>query len=199
LAAIGHGQALGGRERRVSIMLLTSVAALMTFYSFVEFGRYSYDGLGPRYVLPAVVMLAPGTAAVLAPLLRGFVLATRRGGELFARLRAGVLALGTAAAFVAGVYLIAPLVYPVARDENVISTAPLRAAAKLGLKNAIVVLEPERSTGGWWNVAQNAPFERNPDVLFLSRRTPADEACIRRTFPRRKLYRGERTETLTPF
>jgi hypothetical protein len=116
-----------------------------------------------------------------------------------ARVRSVLLAAAAVLPVLAGVFLVAPLVYPVARDENVVSTAPLRAAAKLGLKRAIVVLEAERVIGGWWNVAQNAPFDPNPDVLFLSRRTRADEQCMRRAFPGRKLYRAERTETLTPF
>ena len=34
-------------------------------------------------------------------------------------------------------------------------------------------------------MAQNAPMDPNPPVLFLIRRSPADEACARAHFPGR--------------
>ena len=200
--ALGLGgllQAIAGRERRVVFVLAVSVAALVGFYSFVEFGRYSYDGLGPRYVLPTVVMLAPGGAALLAPPIVRLTSAFARGTPLLGRPRTALSAALALAALVVGVYRIAPLVYPVARAENVNATAPLRAAAKLGLKNAIVILEPGKLPADWWNLAQNPPLDPDPDVLFLTRRSDADEACAREHFPGRTWYRAGKTETLTRF
>ena len=199
LALTHHVRALAGPERRVALMLVGGTAALMGFYSFVEFGRYSYDGLGPRYELPTVVMLAPGTAALLAPVLRGFARALRWGADLRARLRAAVPATLAVGALTAGVAGLAPLVYPLARDEDVASTAPLRAAAKAGLSNAIVLLSQNDLVTHRTNVAQNAPFDPNPNVLFLGRQSQADEACARKHFPGRKWYRAQRTETLIPY
>jgi hypothetical protein len=199
LAAAGQIQALGGSERRVAFMLTVSALALMGFYSFVEFGRYSYDGLGPRYVLPVVVMLAPGTAALLAPLFLRLLAFGTRGGRTVARLRAAIPGVLAAAAFCSGVVLIAPRMYPVARVENVTVTAPLRTAARRELKQAIVMLESARLHTHSTNLAQNAPFEPNPDVLFLNRSTSADEACARRYFPGRKWYRADPLGRLTAY
>jgi hypothetical protein len=199
LGLAAHVQAIGGREPRVSLMLMTSAVALLAFYTFVPFGRWSYDGLGPRYELPVVVMAAPGTAALLAPLLARAI-AALRGFELPSlRLRWVFPAALAAVAVVGGTLVLAPFVHPLARDENVRATAPLRAAAKLGLKNAIVILEPGKLPADWWNLAQNAPFAVNPDVLFLARRSDADEACARKEFPGRRWYRAGFTETLTPY
>jgi hypothetical protein len=199
LGSAGLVQALGGRERRVVFMLVTSACALMGFYAFVEFGRYSYDGLGPRYVLPIVVMLAPGTAALLSPPIRRLAVALKSSVRLPVRLLSALPAVFATAAIAIGVYRIVPLVVPLASVENVHATAPLRAAKKLGLKNAIVILEPGKLPADWWNLAQNAPLDPAPDVLFLARRTEADEACARRHFPGRTWYRAQQTEALTRY
>ncbi|HEX6766532.1 MAG TPA: hypothetical protein VF103_13660, partial [Polyangiaceae bacterium] len=199
LGLAGHVQALGGRERRVVFMLITSIVVLMGFYSFVEFGRFSYDGLGPRYVLPTVVVIAPGTAALLASPMRGFALGLRRGIRFRARLRSTSLALALVLCLGAGIYRLAPFIYPGARSESMGATAPLRGAAELGLKNAIVILEPGKVPADVTNLAQNAPFDEHPNVLFLTHRSAADEACARREFPGRTWYRAGRTESLVSY
>jgi hypothetical protein len=199
LGFAGYVRMLGGREARVPFMLVTSAFALMGFYSFVEYGRIWYDGLGPRYVLPVVVMAAPGTAALLAPLLHHAMAASRTIALPRLPLRWAFPAALAAASIAGGIYDIAPLVYPVARDENRAATAPLRGAAALGLKNAIVMLEPGKLPADWWNLAQNAPFDPHPDVLFLTRKSDADEACARQHFPGRTWYRAGFTEALTPY
>jgi hypothetical protein len=199
LALAGHLQALGGRERRVVLMLGVSAVALMTFYSFVEFGRFSYDGLGPRYVLPLVVMLAPATAALLAPPLQSLLAVVGGRARLRSSLRPALPGALALAAMVYGVVELAPHVYPLAKLENAAVTAPLRAAAELGLKHAIVMLESERLLTHNTNLAQNRPFEPNPDVLFLNRNRVADEVCARRSFPGRKWYRADRAGRLTPY
>lgn len=178
-------------------MLLVSGLVFESFYFFVEFGRGGDDGLGPRYFLPLVVLMATGGAALLAPLVEA---ATRRSIALPMRALVSLApAVLVAAAFVFGAIRIAPWLYPVAAAEYRYSTAPLRGAAKLGLKNAIVIIERGRSTADEWNLAQNAPMNPNPDVLFLSRHSHADEICARRNFPGRKWYRAGFDETLTPY
>jgi len=195
IGVIGLLLGLAGRERRVSVMLLVSGFTLHTFYFFVKFGRLGDNGLGPRYLLPLVVPMAVGGAAALAPLL-----ASVRGPSPTSR-RFGVAAPALVVLLAAGVgtLVIAPLVYPVAREEYARATGPLRAAARLGLKHAIVVLEDGRVNGVPANLAQNEPMAEDPATLFLIRRNDADEACARAQFPGRDWYRAAKDETLTPY
>jgi hypothetical protein len=178
-------------------MLVTSALAFLSFYFFVEFGRGHDDGLGPRYILPFVVLMSSGGGALLAPLFA-------RAAELklafpAARLWAMVPAAFAVIAIAYGVIAIAPLMYPIAAREYRYSTAPLRGAAALGLKNAIVIIEHGRSTADEWNLAQNQPMNPDPDVLFLSRHSHADDICAHNHFPGRKWYRAGFDETLLPY
>jgi hypothetical protein len=197
LGIAGLVQALGGRERRVPFMLSLSALALLGFYFFVEFGRHSDDGLGPRYILPVVVLMATGGAGILAPLVEK--LCTTRGLRLPALARSAGPALLATAALVAGVIGVAPLVYPVGAAEYAYMTAPLRGARRLRLKNAIVMIEPGKTLASEWNIAQNDPMDPDPDVLFLIRKSAADEACARQHFPGRTWYRAGMDETLAPY
>ena len=140
-------------------MLAMSTLALLSFYFMVEFGRGNDDGMGPRYTLPVVVPMAMGGAAILAPLLAR---AWARVSGLRARTRALGPALLAAAAVVYGVARIAPLMYPIAHDQYVNWTAPLRGARKMGLKNAIVIIEPGRVPAPRDQLAQNRPTDPNP-------------------------------------
>jgi hypothetical protein len=196
LGVAGLIQALGGRERRVAFMLTMSPLALVGFYFFVEFGRYGDDGLGPRYILPVVVSMAAGGAGLLAPLierLRQVSLGLRTQARFFAP---AVLA---TAAMLYGVIRIAPLVYPLPMWDYKYATAPLRAARRLKLRNAIVIIERGKVPADEWNLAQNEPMNPNPDVLFLTRHDAKDEACAREHFPGRTWYRGGMDETLAPY
>ena len=196
LGIAGLLHALGGRERCAVFMLITGALGLMSFYFFVEFGRGGDDGLGPRYLLPLVVPMAVGSAAILAPLFE----ALRRAGTRWpTRLRTAGPAILAGAAAVYGVARVAPGMYPVAHAEYMYATAPLRGAARAGLKQAIVIIERGHVPADEWNLAQNPPMNPNPDVLFLSRRNEADDVCARRSFPGRTWYRAGMNETLTPW
>jgi hypothetical protein len=196
LGIAGLLRALGGRERRVAFMLATSALLLLGFYFFVEFTRGSYEGLGPRYVTPLVVPMATGGACLLAPLFE-------RARALGSGFRSGIGRAGPALlallALAYGVIRLGPHEYPVAYAENRYATAPGRAARQAGLKNAIVLIEPGHVPADEWNLAQNPPMNPNPDVLFLIRRSPADEVCARQHFPGRKWYRAGMTDRLTPW
>jgi hypothetical protein len=194
LGIAGLIRAFGGPERRVPFMLLVSGLVFWSFYFMIEFGRGVDDGLGPRYFLPLVVVMAPGGAALLAPLIERVP---------FGRLASPSVWVGSVAsaafvvaALVYGVARIAPLLYPVAAREYRYATAPFRGAQKLGLKQAIVMIVPGRSTEHETNLAQNPPTNPNPDVLFLIRRTKADELCARKNFPGRAWYRAGFDENL---
>ena len=193
LGVAGLLQALHGKERRTAFMLLVGGFAQHTFYFFVAFGRAGDNGLGPRYLLPLVVPMAAGGAALLAPLLAA---AWERRQTSLREAGPALVALVSA---VAGVALVVPLVYPVAREEYANLTAPVRGAARLGLKHAVVAIEPERVSAHPTNLAQNAPMDPNPDVLFLIRRSAADEACARAHFPGRDWYHAGKNETLEPY
>jgi len=197
LGIAGLIRALGGRERRVSFMLIVGGCALLGFYYFVEFGRGSDDGLGPRYTLPLVVPMATGGAALLAPLfarvsLRKIVAPSTWFWSWF-----GTLSVAAAMAY--GVIRIAPLLYPVAEREYHYTTAPFRGAREQGLKNAIVIIVEGQTTETESNMAQNSPMDPNPDVLWLSRHNKQEEACAREHFPGRKWYRAGKDEVLRPY
>ncbi len=196
LGIAGLLRALGGRERRVAFMLLVGPLIVLSFYFFVEFDRFSDDGLGPRYFLVHVVPMSVGGAAVVAPLFDRIWIGLERPLTWLRRLAPAALA---AAAFVYGVAEIAPLVYPVAAHEYKYTTAPFLGAQKLGLKNAIVMIIPGHATEHITNLAQNDPFEKNPDVLFLIRRSKADEVCAKEHFPGRTWYRAGLDDKLTPY
>jgi hypothetical protein len=196
LGVAGLLRALGGRQRGAVFMLVIGALMLWGFYFLVEFGRGGDDGLGPRYLLPLVVPMAIGTAAILAPL---FASVRLRGSGWTTRLGSIGPAFLAALAVAYGVARIAPALYPVAFAEYRNGTAPLRGAKRLGLKNAIVMLEPGHIPVHETNLAQNPPMNPSPDVLFLIRRNPADDACARENFPGRTWYRAGMTETLTPY
>ena len=198
LGIAGLVRALGGRERRVTFMLLVSAVALTVFYLFVEFGRHGDDGLGPRYLLPLVVVMAAGGAGILAPGVDS-LLRWDAGVPIASRIRLTAPGILTVLAVVYGVCRLAPLIYPVAYVEYRYATTPLRVARKMGLKNAIVVIEPGRVTAHETNLAQNDPMNPDPDVLYLIRRREADDVCARKHFPGRTWYRAGKAETLTPY
>ncbi|HTQ05951.1 MAG TPA: hypothetical protein VMI54_18950 [Polyangiaceae bacterium] len=197
LAAVGLVRALGGRARGVSFMLAVSALCLVGFYSFVEFGRYSDDGLGPRYVMPIVVGIGAGTGACVAPIAVRLVDAFKRAGLAgLRRLREwgpGVVVLASA---VFGVIEIAPRTYPVAYAEYHQGTVPYRTARDKHLKNALVLIFPEDAVQGYWNLNQNAPLDTERDILFLARQRPSDEDCARRNYPGRTWYRVHANGTL---
>ncbi len=196
LGIAGLCWALRGSERRVVFMLVISGLALVAFYVCVEFTRGGYDGLGPRYVLPLVVPMAIGGAVILAPLFERVRAAFGSG------LRSGIRSAGPALlallAVAYGVAFVAPHTYPVAYAENRYATALIRAAKKARLKNAIVMVEPGRGPAHETNLAQNPPMDPNPDVLFLIRRSAADELCARSNFPGRTWYHSG-IDTITPY
>lgn len=201
--ALGLGgvvQALKGRERRLSIMLLVSTAALLTFYSLVGFGRGGDEGHGPRYVLPSVVLWASGSAALLAPVLARFFSTLKwRYIPLRRRLSATAPALTAMIAIGWGVYRLAYRIYPVAKAETMAATGPLRAARDQNLRNAMVVIVPGSIPAHQQNLAQNPPMNDNPDVLFLIRDKAADEVCARKAFPGRTWYRAGMDTRLVPY
>jgi hypothetical protein len=186
-------RALGGPERRVAFMLATSGLALLGFYFLVEFGRWADEGLGPRYYLPLVVAMAAGGAGIVAPVIERMNTRRVRIGSRIRLVGPGIL---IAIAVAYGVIRIAPLTYPLAHADYKYSTAPFRAAKRMRLKNAVVMIEPGRGPAHETNLAQNAPMEKNPDVLFLIRRSESDEACVRQNFPGRTWYRGQVDDTL---
>jgi hypothetical protein len=196
LGIAGLIHALGGRERRIPFMLAMSTLVLLAFYVMVEFSRGHDDGMGPRYVLPAVIPMAVGGAAILAPLVTR-ALAWASG--LRARIRGIAPAALAGIAVIYGVARIAPLMYPVAHAQFTGWAAPLLGARKAGLKNAIVIIEPGHVPHHETNMAQNPPMDPNPPVLFLIRRSPADEVCAREHFPGRTWYRAGMDTKLVPY
>ncbi len=196
LGIAGLVPALRGSERRIPFMLAMSTLPLLGFYSLVEFSRGHDDGMGPRYTLPVVLPMAIGGAVILAPL---FTRAWDRVSGWRTRFRTIGPAALAAIAIVSGAARIGPLMYPVAHAQFTGWAAPLLGARQMGLKNAIVIIEPGRVPHHETNLAQNPPTNPNPPVLFLIRRGPEDEVCAREHFPGRTWYRAGMGRALTPY
>jgi hypothetical protein len=200
LGAAGLIRALRGRERRVAFMLGVSGLVFVTFYLFPEFNRVSDDGLGPRYLLPMVVPMAVGGAGLLSPLFAALYGALRERPFLTRpTVLAAVPVVLVTVAMVYGTRRIAPHVYSLAKMDYHVSTAHIRAARDKKLKRAIVILEQSRVPAHVTNLAQNLPFARKPDVLFLIKRSSADEACAKKHYPGRKWYRAGPNGALEPY
>src|SRR6478736_1107772 len=197
LGIAGLVRALGGRERRVAFMLAVGALALFGFYYFVEFGRGADDGLGPRYTLPVVVPMATGGAALLAPLFARLSLPRMSAPANWFRSLLAPAALSAAIAY--GVICVAPLLYPVAYHDYYAQTETFRAVRKKGLKNAIVIIIEGQTNLTESNMVQNPPLDANPDVLYLSRHSKAEEACAREHYPGRTWYRAGKGQVLTPY
>jgi hypothetical protein len=196
LGAAGLLHSLRGRERRVAFMLVVSVLPLMMFYSLVDFSRGHDDGMGPRYTLPVVIPMAVGGAVILAPLVT-------RAWQRVVGWRTRINTLGPAVlvalAVAYGVARDGALMYPEAHRQFVTWAAPLLGARKMGLKNAIVIIEPGHVPHHETNMAQNSPTDPNPPVLFLIHRSPSDDVCAREHFPGRTWYRAGMDTRLTPY
>jgi hypothetical protein len=200
LGAAGLVRALRGRERRVAFMLVASGLAFVTFYLFPEFNRVSDDGLGPRYHLPMVVPMAVGGAGLLAPVFASLYGTLRERPFLRSpAVMAAVPVILVTVAMTYGTYRIAPHVYPLAKLDYDIAAVHIRTAREKKLKRAIVILEQNRVPAGVWNLTQNLPFDHKPDVLFLSKRSSADEACAKKHFPGRKWYRAGPNGAIDPY
>jgi hypothetical protein len=193
LGLLGVCRAVVGPARNAVFTLGASSLAMLLFYIHVEFSRVSDWGLGPRYLLPLVVPMAAGTGAALAPVLStlGRALVGGRNPRF-----PGALVLVSA---LGGVCWIAPHVYRPLHAEFQFTTGPLRAAREQKLDNAVVFLFPKQLPADWWNLAQNDPTDPNPKVLFLTRHSAADEACVRQNYPGRTWYRAWRSDKLTPY
>ena len=176
-------------------MLAMGTLPMLAFYLMVEFGRGNDDGMGPRYTLPAVMPMAVGGAAILAPLFTRPWASSATGAHGSAHRTAALAAI----AIVYGTARIAPLMYPVARAQFTGWAAPLLGAREMRLKNAIVIIEPGRVPHHETNLAQNPPTNPNPPVLFLIRRGPQDDLCARASFPGRTWYRAGIDKKLTPY
>jgi hypothetical protein len=172
--------------RGIAFMLAIGGIGLAAFYNMVEFGRYFDSGYGPRYHLPLVVAMAVGGAIVLA---RVWVRASSGDATTRALRDAGPWVLAVAA-LVAGVLRAAPLVYPLAHREIRERTAPLRVIDEAKLKNAIVTVQDGEI--GWvaWDLAQNLPTEKNPDVLILVNQGEPELSCAHKAFPGRTWFRA---------
>jgi hypothetical protein len=179
--------ALRGGGRRVAFMLSIGTALLLTFYVFVEFGRGSDFGYGPRYALPVIVPMAVGTAVAVAPLWAAAQtrLRARRAIAI------GGPALLTIAAAVMGIVRLAPLVYPYNHQEVRARNVVKEAVEKQQLTNALVWLEPGVTVSDPLDLTQNYPLELYPppDVLYVIDRGEDIKRCVREQYRGRRSYR----------
>jgi hypothetical protein len=143
--------------------------------------------------------MAVGGAGLLSPLFASLYGALRDRPFLRTPVatRAALVVL-VIVAMVYGTYRIAPHVYPLAKADYDIAAAPLRTAREKNLRRAIVILEEGRVPTHVTNLAQNRPFEKKPDVLFLIKRSASDVACAKRHYPGRKWYRAGPNGKLDP-
>jgi len=195
LGLTGLVAALRGEGRRVAFMLVLGLIPLLGFYACVSYGRGVDFGYGPRYELPAVVLMAVGSGVALAPLWMSSRLRTH-GARAFAV--GGPMALAIAA-FVCGAVRIAPLVYPLTHADVVSRNGVFEAARAGHLKNAIVWIEPHTTQSDLLDLTQNYPLDMYPDqsILYVSERGPEMRACVRDAFPTRKQYHTQGTSNVT--
>lgn len=163
-----------GPARRLASMLLVGTGALLATYFFVEFGRLQYWAHGPRYQLPAVLALAVGSAAWLAPHLR-------RGPSL-------AVSVVTAAMTVALVGIAWPILR-LAHDEAHTRTATLRAIERDHLHHAVVWVSDVDVATNPSSLTQNSPVVE-PDVVVAIRHRLGEDACMKARYPDRTFYRA---------
>ncbi|HEY2513812.1 MAG TPA: hypothetical protein VGI39_23250 [Polyangiaceae bacterium] len=187
LGLAGLTVALRGSGRAVPFLLVAGLLPLLTFYSYLELGRGSDFGYGPRYLLVAVLPMAVGSGVAFGPLWND------------ARHRVpGSAALGTAgpwalavATFVSGVIRLAPLVYPYTYEDVHSRNLVFEAAEKLELSNAIVWIEPGTTPSDPLDLTQNYPLNlyRRPRVLYAIDQGPEMRKCVSDHFPGRQQYK----------
>jgi hypothetical protein len=177
---------LRGPARKLGLAFFVACGALVIGYMLTECGRWIDFGYGPRYQLPCTVPMAVGTGVVLARLWRALAQSRWR--------QAGPVALSFGGAL-AGVLLIAPLVYPYTRDDVLRRNWARIAIADSHVHHAVVFGEsvPQIDVH---DLAVNLPLSLYPDqdvVLAMD----ADEdsvSCVRQSYPDRALYRVVRGE-----
>ena len=177
---------LRGRGRSIAFILVVGSVALLTFYTFVAFGRGWDFGYGPRYQLPLIVPMAVGTAVVIAPM---WAAARARRHSLRAIRAGGPVLLAIAAALI-GAARLAPLVYPPVHDDILARKHVNEEAYKEKLKNAIVWIRPGTTMADVRDLTENLPFDLypDPDVIFAIDNGEESRQCVRQKFPGRAQY-----------
>ncbi len=183
-----------GRGQASMVMLCVGTCSLWAFYAWVEFGGTGRQGdvYGPRYQLPALVMMSVGTGLALAPLYRSVIVASLDGWR-----RCAPFAI-VAVAMLAAVARFGFAVYPKVRTELAGISAPVRAVADSDLHNAIVFIRHGDVITKPLDLTQNLPRNPPPDVLILR---DIDVKCVREKYPNRSYYRavGGQQVTLLPY
>jgi len=179
--------ALRGSGRPVAFMLSIGTATLLTFYTFVEYGRGWDFGYGPRYALSSIVPMGVGTAVAIAPLW----VAARRHLHARRALAVGGPALLAMASALTGIVRIAPLVYPYNHEDLRARNAVNEAIRQQQLTNALVWIEPGTTVSDPLDLTQNYPLDLYPppDAILVIDRGDDIKRCVRDQFRGRKSYR----------
>jgi hypothetical protein len=196
--AMFRGRALG-----LATAFAVSGLALLTYFSYLEFGR-GYDwGYGPRYEMELLVPMAIGSGFVLS---RFAVSASGRmatpGPSAFSR--GGPLAISLLAIAMAWLRIV-PQLWPAVYDHTHQHSGVNRAIEDEHVTHAVVLAEDGTTGFSDLDLTTNLPVDLYPDqdvIIAVDRREPAQAfACLSAMFPGRRFYKasGSPQVNLTPF
>lgn len=183
LALFGFAMVRGRNAVAIVVTMFASLAALFTFYAWLNFGRGFDWGYGPRYVLPSIAAWSVGTGAALGQLSVGV-----RAGARIAR--PGRATAAWAAATLVATFLLVPLLYPMNTDSVMKLEEISDRAHDAGLRHAIVFVSAGVGERGPLDYTINLPLDLYPkqNVLVAQPVTAEDRQCLRDTFPDRSFY-----------
>jgi hypothetical protein len=165
-----------GAGRKVAFTLFFAATVHGALYMLVEYNRDTTDsGYGVRYLLPMIVPMAAATGAVFTILLHR------------TRAAAGVAFAGTAGAVAAALLLLLPRF----SDALEACSQLAREIAKEGLHDSVVLIHGGDFPQQAWDLTQNLPSEREPDVMIVTDWGPGaadDLACARARWASRTWY-----------
>ena len=187
LGLAGLAIALRGSGRAVPFLLVSGLLPSLAFYAYLEFGRGTDFGYGPRYILNAVVPMAVGTGVAFGPLWNE---ARHRIHPSSALRTAGPWALAVATA-AAGVVRLAPLVYPNTYQDVHGRNVLFEEVEKKQLTNAIVWIERGTTESDPLDLTQNYPLDlfRHPNVIYAIDQGAEMRRCLTDRYPGRVQYK----------
>jgi hypothetical protein len=187
-----------GRSRTIGVAILLGFVVYIPYFEWLDIGQRGYDwGYGPRYQMPLLIPMAIGAGVALAPL----VVAARErvGTGGWSLERGGPLALAVFA-IVSGWARIVPLEWPTQADHVRRHAGLTTAIENMKLTDAIVIAQPRTTGFDALDVTTNLPTDLYPNqptiIAFEAQPAGSAAACLRKAFPRRRVYTASGTDDI---